>query len=796
MKYWHSLCLLTAFPFILLNAQEITLKGNVRDNHGQPGAATVGLSPVDLDTPETQIKTGNNGLFLLKLSHPGTYVITVEAIGYHMFTDTLNITAQPEQRIPTVILQERNELLDEVIVTGKKPLIRQSGNTLTVDLSERAAVAGVSVSDVLRRLPDIGTGQDGQLSLMGSSRIAVVIDGKPSYLPPTQLSNLLSGMSAATIEKIEITNSASASEDAGGGAGIIRITTKRSSAEGFGLSAVSGIGRSYKNTFSTNTFSGNYRLGNANLYGMVDLSSKHRYFRSQAESAIQYNGEDLRYLRISDRPIKTVFYTYQLGADWEITRRHQLDVAFDGYLDDWRMASQSHAAMVSPAGTTKYHAHSDIRAKEPYYYNSAHIGYTHRMDSAGSAISAVAEYISFRNNSDGAMDSRISEAGSGDVLETGAFAYRQPLFIDIFSGKVDAAFPAGVLTLKTGVKYAQSNSDNPITYRPTDGASGTADDNQTGRYRYREGISAAYISTAMKLARASFTFGLRGEHTSATQQDVNNRDRWDYFSLFPSLSATVPLAEDHTVTLDLSRRINRPSYTDLSPTRWFYDANYYTSGTPGLQPEFSWNAALTYALKEKYNFHISYAHRTDAIAYELVQEDGGLIISRYANYPYARRWETGFMVPFAFGERHRISLSANGAFMEMPVPMAPGEADAVARLSGNCSLMHQGELPWGVTLETSIRYQTGELSGIYRMLPSFSLDGGLKKSFLENSLTANASFSDLFFTDRYRSVSVSPMVDYQLDSRMDSRRFFLTLTYNLGTLFKKNNEQSDEKERL
>src|SRR5690606_32206323 len=256
----------------------------------------------------------------------------------------------------------------------------------------------------------------------------------------------------------------------------------------------------------------------------------------------RYHGEDLRYNRVSDRPIKTVFYTYQLGVDWEIAPNHQLDIAVDGYLDDWRMTSQSHADMVLPAGTPRYHSHSDIRAKEPYYYNTAHMGYKRRLDSAGSNISAAADYIRFRNNSDGAMESRISQAGTGDIMETDAFAYRQPLYIDIISAKADAVFPFRPLTVKTGLKYAHSDSHNPMTYRPTDGGSGTSA-GQRGRYRYREGVAAAYVSAETTLARASVTIGLRGEQTSAIQEDITYSDRWRYFSFFPSVSASLPLAE-------------------------------------------------------------------------------------------------------------------------------------------------------------------------------------------------------------------------------------------------------------
>ncbi|MET3877227.1 outer membrane beta-barrel protein [Chitinophaga sp. OAE865] len=784
------ICSVTNLP-----AQSIMVSGKVTDEQNAPVPfASIGLIHLTGRHVVTQAQSDSTGMFSLSAT-PGKYLLKITCIGYRELLKELSLTPSPVS-IGQQVLTASSTKLGEIRVAGRKPVLQQSGGKLIVNLSQSAATPGVSVLDMLKRLPGISADQNGQLLMRGSSGINVIIDGKPTYLSKDQLANMLSGMPADNIARVEIMPTSTSDMDANGNAGTISITTKKQKSAGYAFDVASGIGKSNKNTFFTNNIGGNYNTGRMNIYGSLDISSKHRYSLNEASSYTSYDNEKLRYDRASDRPVKTVFYTYKLGTDWNISKKSALEFSFDGYLDNWKLNSESNAVLSDMNGP-RYRSQSFIQAEEPYYYNTLHSRYSYLADSSGKSISVDADYIRYSNNSDGEVSTRFTDIIHEDLLNSTRFKFSQPIYIDIFSARMDAALPLKPVTLKTGLKFTTARVNNPIRYWNYTGAVFEPDDTQTGSFRYNEQLLSAYVSGQKKWQHTSLDLGLRLEHTVAGQNSRELDSAWNYASLFPTLSLTRQLGSKHQLELSVARRINRPSYTDLNPTKWFYDANYYTSGTPGLKPAFSWNTMLTYTLLGKYVLQLGYSRTREVILKELVQQADGLIISRDNNFPYSKRWDLGLILPVSVCGSWEITGLLNGAYNELPLPVSGGASRINKRFSGNAILNQQFTLPWEVTMELSARYSTGEPEGYMRSFESFSFDGGISKKFLAKRFTATLTFTDLFFSDRMKSVAVTDLIHYHLKNTRDSRRVFLLLKYHFGGALKKTAEHySDEKGRL
>ena len=71
---------------------------------------------------------------------------------------------------------------DEVIVTAQRQVLEASLDRRVFDLGEDIARATGSVLDAMRGLPGVTVGQEGQIQLRGSDRVAILIDGKQSGL--------------------------------------------------------------------------------------------------------------------------------------------------------------------------------------------------------------------------------------------------------------------------------------------------------------------------------------------------------------------------------------------------------------------------------------------------------------------------------------------------------------------------------------------------------------------------------------------------------------------------------------
>lgn len=85
-----------------------------------------------------------------------------------------------------------------------------------------------------------------------------MIDGRPTYLTPTDLYNYLKSTPSTSIDQIELMTNPPAKFDASGNAGVINIKTKKNKTMGFnGTYNVSmGKGEYYRNNNSLNL---NYR---------------------------------------------------------------------------------------------------------------------------------------------------------------------------------------------------------------------------------------------------------------------------------------------------------------------------------------------------------------------------------------------------------------------------------------------------------------------------------------------------------------------------------------------------------
>jgi iron complex outermembrane recepter protein len=99
--------------------------------------------------------------------------------------------------------------------------------------------------EVLEKSPGFMVSNDGAISLRGKAGVVVRMDGKPTFLSPADLANLLKNMPASSIDQIEIMTQPSAKYDAAGNSGVINIKTKKGQAGGFNGSIMAGITTSY-----------------------------------------------------------------------------------------------------------------------------------------------------------------------------------------------------------------------------------------------------------------------------------------------------------------------------------------------------------------------------------------------------------------------------------------------------------------------------------------------------------------------------------------------------------------------
>lgn len=229
------LCLLPLWAY----AQNITVKGTVKDNIGEP---IIGASVVQKGT-SNGIVTDIDGNFYLNV--PSNSTIVVSFIGYK----TQEIPVAGNKQI-NVIMKEDTEMLDEVVVVGYGQMKRSDLTGSVVSVSDAAIKKSVptSIDQVLQgRAAGVqiqaNTGMPGGSSsirirgvnsLNATNQPIFVIDGVivDSSSSDNGTSNPLSSINPSDIVSMDILKDASATAIYGARAsnGVIMITTRRGKA--------------------------------------------------------------------------------------------------------------------------------------------------------------------------------------------------------------------------------------------------------------------------------------------------------------------------------------------------------------------------------------------------------------------------------------------------------------------------------------------------------------------------------------------------------------------------------------
>ena len=210
-----------------LQQKSVTVKGIVKDTHGEP---VIGASVVEAGTTNGTV-TDFDGNFVLTLSGRDKHML-ISYIGYA----TKKITLKEGQTSLNVILEEDSELLDEVVVVGygTQKKVNLTGAVAAIsseDIKDRVqtnvlaavqgTVPGVTVISRPGQTPSINFRGRGNL---GTSSPLYVIDGIIS-------SSGLDGINPSDIQSMEILKDASSTAIYGsrGSNGVILITTKQGS---------------------------------------------------------------------------------------------------------------------------------------------------------------------------------------------------------------------------------------------------------------------------------------------------------------------------------------------------------------------------------------------------------------------------------------------------------------------------------------------------------------------------------------------------------------------------------------
>ncbi|WP_372950929.1 TonB-dependent receptor [Mariniphaga sp.] len=429
------------------------------DNNAVPFANVLLLQPAD-STLEAGTITGENGKFNLKIK-PGAYNIHVSMLGYIPYNSSINIgDLQKQVTLPTILLAENIHELDEVVVNGKRPVFEKEADRTIINVQNSVTSAGNTALEVLEKSPGVVVNrQNGSIALNGKSGVLVMINNKVNRLPLDAVVQMLDGMSAANIGKIELITNPPAKYDAEGNAGIIHIVMKENPDMGTNGSFGLTLGYNQAEILGGN-FNLNHRSKNFNAF--LNYSIRHDYNRhlSYMERYRTVNGFIESDIDSSIRNPNLTIQNLHAGMEFILTEKTLIHVTATGYQRNWDSKNFT-TNLFNPSIDTLVTTERSERGINVWKNADIGTGLKHKFND-NQEIGLLFDYLYYHNNNPNEYNNerRINDS---PVTETEQIKTNKKTPVEFliahidYSGKFNEQF-----TLEAGLKGSWSEFTNDV----------------------------------------------------------------------------------------------------------------------------------------------------------------------------------------------------------------------------------------------------------------------------------------------------------------------------------------------
>ncbi|MBQ5978560.1 MAG: TonB-dependent receptor [Bacteroidales bacterium] len=701
-------------------------------------------------------------------------ILVVRTMGYDSFIgEKLSLSGDSPEKIDAGVirLSRSAEGLREVTVTGEKNRIVYKLDRQQISASSSVTASGGTAVDILSGLPSVLVDSDGNLSFRGSTRFLVYVDGKPSPLKGT---SALQQIPAASVEDIEILTTPSARYRTDGDAGIINITTKKSSSDQW-----SGLFTTTGSTLGTWGIDGtlNYRKGRNNWYAGGTLQQLKGRSEFTQEKMTDVMGVKTTSISDGERWSRNGTYVGRAGWQYSDGRKHNLSLDLQaGRTDYWRGGDMQYSANGSLFDShDRYNLMKDLfQVSLDYVWrpddkNEIAIQNRFRYDSYSIEYTESNMFDPDGNRYEGTRGYEEEHHWDCDGSLTWKLRYRE-------DGSLEAGYQYTTYSEHGGYR---------IKYWDREAAQFDWQEDLATPFYYRRQVHSLYAMIREQVGKFSFDAGLRGDRVIDLMDiDIAGASRdIKRFNLFPSAHLQYDAGKAGSFRAGYSYRTNRPGIWQLEPYITYED--YYTKkiGNPDILPEYSHSGELgwnkSFGKGNSLSVTAYYRHRRDITDWIRTAYEPGVTLDQIVNAGNQR--ETGFELAGVWHPASWWTSSAAGSVFDYRF-ISRNEACTDARgfyYQANWINSFQASKTTRIQFDA---YAVGPkilTQGREKAYAYFNL--GLRQQMLKDRVTLSAVVHDVFHTARYLNIRSAPGLVSRTLVRPKYPNVVISLTYNFNS---------------
>ncbi len=746
---------------LVLNVQLYaqSVKGQVIDKNGIP-IEFANIVLMKDSSFVTGVITNTDGTFEIIHSFNKDNSVAISAIGYKGSVMEIPSTGD----LKTIILDEAEIMLDEVVVRASSPVTQLKGGALVTTIENSVLSKMGTAADVLSRLPLVKE-TDGNYTVFGKGTPQIYINGRL-----VKNANELQQLSSESIRSVEvITNPGS--QYSAVVQSVIRIKTIHQRGEGFSADLYNSTRISH---FARNTsdFSFNYRHNKLDIFANSYFSFGKKNYCDQTK--METNSENILYQSIETRSVqKFNDLSEKIGINYQIS-----DKQFVGcYYSLDREYSRTHAV---PTSQVNLFNENDLVSSEiivsdwlshsislPIHnFNVYYNGNIGKFD-----IDFNADFTKKHSESDDTHNetSQTNPNVNRYIISEGIRDSR------LLAEKLIVSYPIRKGKIEIGEEYTNSQLCYGYDY---DGA--FTDDSFT---EIREDNFAAFATILQTLGVFNLSVGLRFEHVvykylegGSLASDLSK----EYNNIFPTFAMDASLGRAK-FSLSFTNRTLRPSYQQLDGGIRYVNNFTYQSGNPKLQPTKKYTVQISSMWKWLFA-QASVNHDVNSIFWTTTQymDDSPVKLFSFENVPHYTQMQFVMGAQPAFGcWKPQATV---GVIKQFYSAIYSGEILRFNKPLYSCTLSNTISLPKGWTLGADFNFTTaGDMQNM-SLSSTNQFDLMIRKSFFDDNLIIAIYANDLFNKSQARTTIYSKDIFTELYNKSEQRNIRFTIRYNFNTV--------------
>jgi len=732
-------------------------------------------------------------------TNPGVYNIKVEFISFKSLEiKSKSITV--DTNLGTITLQSDATQLNEVVVKSAKSSVEIKLDKKVYNVGQDMTVKGGTASDVLDNVPSVTVDAEGNVSLRGNDNVKILIDGRPSNA--INITDALRQIPADAIDKVEVVTNPSARYDAEGGAGILNIILKQGKNKGLNGTIIGTAGYPANQGLSANI---NFKSNNFNIY-----STQGYNYRSNPG----YTINNTKYLD-SDNAITS--YIYEKRDNSRISKSYNGNFGIDLYLNksttwsnsvNYRRSVNNNEENVNSNNFDANYDFTFLRNRDNLdNQKSENIEYntniTKNFEKQGHKLTFDG---SFSANNDKDYAGITDVTSNSSVINFDATKNNQKQNRNLL--QTDYVLPLG----KAGqfeAGYRGSFTDQTTDYEVKN--NGVSNPFYTNVFQYKEKINALYTQYGVKIDKISMQYGLRFEDSNIDVNQLTSAiyKNKKYNNFFPSAFLTYEINPSTNISLNYSKRINRPRGRDINPFSSYSSSINIFRGNPDLDPSKIDSYELGFLKKWiKLTLNASAYYNKTSNSFQMVRYIEGLNstgtpVTTTSFVNVADEFRSGFEFTLNYTPYKWWKINSNFNFFKTQVK---GDFNYTYRdvnnnlLTGYQNLDNSNfswftrltskiSLPYKIDWQTNGTYNAPQTTAQGKVLGNLAANIAFSKDLLKDKATLALNVNDVFNSRKRRMYTYIPgQIDTYSEMQWRKRQVTLSFTYRF-------NKQKSDREK-